>query len=138
MKVKEIQPIELKDFFMSITAGYGMTNKAFSNLRGVLNGIFIRCMELGIVQHNIVNEIDYRPFKKRFKPVQTKDDYSKEDKTRLLEYLRSRSGVYEDAIRFTNASTLYDEGVTLEELSLMMGQQYCNDIGLPEAAGNQK
>ncbi len=100
MKVKEIQPIELKDFFMSITAGYGMTNKAFSNLRGVLNGIFIRCMELGIVQHNIVNEIDYRPFKKRFKPVQTKDDYSKEDKTRLLEYLRSRSGVYEDAIRF--------------------------------------
>ena len=101
MPLRDITVIEIKDFFMIITKGHAITYKRFICVRGLLNGIMLRCIELGIIKNNPVMDIDYTLIKRRCKPVsQMKKDYTPEEKRNILEYLRESDNIYDLAVRF--------------------------------------
>ena len=99
--VVKITVLDIKDFFMVMTKDYAVTWKKLSNVRGMLNGIMIRCVELGLIDNNPVMNVDYSRIKRRCRPVQdTRSDYTVEEKKAILEYLRSSNNPYDLAARF--------------------------------------
>ena len=101
MEISKIRAVDVKDYFLMLTKDRKVTYKRLSGVKTILNGIMRRSVETGLVDFNCVNDIDYVEIKKRCKATEdTKDDYSLEEKELLMEYLRSQSGVYEQAILF--------------------------------------
>lgn len=99
--VVKITVLDIKDFFMVMTKGYEVTWKKVSNVRGMLKGIMIRCVELGLIENSPVMNVDYTQIKRRCRPVQdTRSDYSIEEKKAILEYLRGSYDPYDLAVRF--------------------------------------
>ena len=99
-RVRDITVLDIKDHFFEITKKHQITYKRFVTVKGVLNGIFSRCVELEIIPHNIILDVDCSAIKKRCKPEIPKSDYTASERKAILEHLRGCDGIYEYAIRF--------------------------------------
>ena len=77
-----------------------MTRKKFNNIKSVINGIYYYAIEMGIVAHNPVKDINCNQFS--FQAVNNDDDvYTMDDRKKLLEYLSTMpDDIYALAIRF--------------------------------------
>lgn len=101
MEISKIKAVNVKDYFLMLTKDRKVTYKRLGGVKTILNGIMRRSVELGIIDFNCINDIDYVEIKKRCKATEdAKDDYSLEEKELLMEYLRTQNGVYEQAILF--------------------------------------
>lgn len=100
MKVRDIKILELQTFYYSITSNFKITSKRLTNINVVLNGIFKRCVLLGVIEHNLVSDMDMNEFRKRCKPVNNnKDNYSADERKKLLDYLSNIDEMYALAIQ---------------------------------------
>ena len=102
MQVTKIGIRNFEDFLYTITKDFAITSKRLSNIRSVLNGILNRCVSRGIIEHNLLSDVNMKPFRKRCKPQNSnKDNYSKEERQAILDYLKDKTDAYSLAIRFS-------------------------------------
>lgn len=99
MRVKDITPKILVQFFRSITKDRTYTYKRISNARSVLNGIMYYAIEEDIITHNPVLDVNFKTF--TYKPIanQSFNVYSQEDTIKLLTYLADIDEPYALAIQ---------------------------------------
>ena len=99
MRVKDITPKILVQFFRSITKDRIYTYKRISNARSVLNGIMYYAIEEDIITHNPVLDVNFKTF--AYKPVanQNFNVYTQEDTIKLLTYLSDIDEPYALAIQ---------------------------------------
>lgn len=100
-KPRNIKPTDIRDVFLTITADYAISKTRFKSARSVLNGLFQYCCEQGYIDYNPVIQISYSQFKKRFKPIEKKNDYSRKEIVAICNYLSPSSNIYDIAIRFS-------------------------------------
>ena len=99
MRVKDITPKILMQFFRSITKDRLYTYKRISNARSVLSGIMYYAIEEDIITHNPVLDVNFKLF--AYKPVanQSFNVYTQEDTIKLLTYLSDIDEPYALAIQ---------------------------------------
>lgn len=101
MQVAKIEICDFEDFLYEITKDYAITSKRLSNIISVLNGIMRRCVSKKIIPHNLLTDVDKTIFHNRCKPANSqKDNYSKEERQKILDYLQDKTDGYSLAIRF--------------------------------------
>jgi integrase len=94
----EVTAKDLVQLFRKWTKNRDMTRKQFNNVKSLLNGIYYYAVEEGIVPHNLAKDINCKQFP--FKPVNNSDDvFTKEERTKLLDYLSSNNDIYSLAIQ---------------------------------------
>lgn len=99
IQVAKLSIRDFEDFYYSITANYSITSKRLSNITTVLNGIMKRCVSLEIITHNILADIDKKPFYRRCMPARRRNEiYSLEERSRILNHLKDRTDIYSLAI----------------------------------------
>lgn len=102
MQVAQIDIPDFEDFLYDITKDYAITSKRLSNIISVLNGIMRRCVSNKIIPHNLLADVDKTIFHNRCKPVNSiKDNYSAEERQKILDYLQDKTDGYSLAIRFS-------------------------------------
>lgn len=102
MQVAKIEISDFEDFLYDITKDYAITSKRLSNIISVLNGILRRCVSKKIIPHNLLADVDKHTFHNRCKPANTvKDNYSPEERQKMLAYLQDKTDAYSLAIRFS-------------------------------------
>ena len=101
MQVAKIGIPDFEDFLYDITKDYAITSKRLSNIISVLNGIMRRCVSRQIIPHNLLADVDKTIFHNRCKPINSvKDNYSAEERQKILDYLQDKTDGYSLAIRF--------------------------------------
>lgn len=98
--ISSIQLKDVKKLFLKMTADNSITRTRFNTAKSVLRGVFQYATEEGIITDNIVDKIDNKQFKKRFKPEESIINYSYEEICTILNDLRNSSNIYDYAIRF--------------------------------------
>ena len=87
------------NYFRSITKDRQMKRKYFSNIKSVLNGILYYSVELGIIEHNLISDIDCRQFS--FKPVNNNNDViTYDERILILKQLQNDDSLSSLAIQF--------------------------------------
>jgi len=101
MQVAKIEISDFEDFLYDVTRNYSITSKRLSNIISVLNGIMRRCVSRKIIPHNLLSDVDKKIFHNRCKPSNSqKDNYSAEERQKILDYLQDKTDAYSLAIRF--------------------------------------
>ncbi|MBQ0146104.1 MAG: tyrosine-type recombinase/integrase [Lachnospiraceae bacterium] len=100
MKIHEINPVTIKEVLFKITANNAISRTRFNSAKSVLNGFFTFLIDKGYMDQNPLQRIDFKQFKKRFKPVESRGNYSRDDVIKIVTALRDSSDVYDLAIRF--------------------------------------
>jgi len=65
MQVAKIEITHLENFLSDVTKGYAITSQRLSNIISVLNGIFRRCVSRHIIAHNLLADVDRKPYYRR-------------------------------------------------------------------------
>lgn len=93
---------DFEDYLYEITKNYAITSKRLSNILSVLNGIMKRCVSRGIIQHNILSDVDKKIFHNRCKSSKSnKENYTLEERKQILDYLSDKNDMYSLAIRLS-------------------------------------
>ena len=101
MQVAKIDIPDFEAFLYDITKDYAITSKRLTNIISVLNGILRRCVSKKIIPHNLLADVDKQIFHNRCKPENTeKDNYTSEERQKILDYLQDKTDAYSLAIRF--------------------------------------
>lgn len=101
MPITDIKPVTLIRFFRKLTKNREYTYKRISNARSVLNGIMAYAIELELISHNPVSDVNFKQF--TYKPIEVQSDnvFSKEDTIKLLSYLKCVNEPYSLAIQLS-------------------------------------
>ena len=89
MCVIDVKPIVLIRFFRKLTKDRTYTRKSVMNARSILSGMFHYAVEMEIIEHNPINDVDFKHF--TYKPIkkQTDNVFTKEQVQKLLTYLKT-------------------------------------------------
>lgn len=99
-KVVSIEMSDMETFFLDITANHAITYKRLINVKSVLNGVFKHGIRLKIIGHSPMAELDYKQFRTRCKPpASSKENYTEEERQKILGYLSSKTDVYSLSIQ---------------------------------------
>ena len=91
----------LENFFLEITKNHALSHKQLANLRSTLSGVFKYAVKLRCVPRSIIFDVDYKQFRTRCKPDDSKKDaYTDEERKKILLYLENKTDVYSLAISF--------------------------------------
>lgn len=96
----DIKSTDIRDLFLLMTANHEISKTRFNSAKGVLNGLLQHCLEKGYIDHNPLQNVSRLPLKKRFKPIERKDDYTAEEIYAICDYLAPSNNIYDIAIRF--------------------------------------
>ena len=137
MQVAKIEILDFENFLYDITKDFAITSKRLSNIISVLNGIMRRCVSRQIIQHNLLADVDKKIFYNRCKPQNTqKENYSAEERQRILNYLEDKTDAYSLAIRFSfylplrfseTAAIKYSD-IQGNKLSIQRAQRTCQKM----------
>lgn len=99
MRVADIKPIDLVRFFRTLTKDRTYTRKCITNIRALLNGILSYALEEEIISSNPLRDVNFKSF--TYKPVENQSNnvFTKDDVSKLLEYLNNISEPYALAIQ---------------------------------------
>ena len=103
LKMTDISIEDLEVFFFSITQNQAITQKGFTNVKSLLNGVFKFAIRkpLAIIDRNLVVDIDYNQFRNRCRPSGTNGGiYSEIHKKAILNALKDDDNIYSLAISF--------------------------------------
>lgn len=96
--IKELKSKDFVVLFRKWTCNRTMTRKYFNNIKSILNGIYAYAVEMEIVNHNPIKEINMRQF--AYKPVNNEHEvFSLEERSVLLESLSGSTEIYALAIQ---------------------------------------
>lgn len=99
MVIWDIDNRDLENFYYDITKNFAIDSKRLTNITSVLNGIFKHYVSLRLIPHNPLPDVDMSVFRKRCKPKNTsKDNYTRQERLDILEYLAPKEDVYSLAI----------------------------------------
>lgn len=99
-RIKDIELVDIEDFFLGITKNHSITYKRLTNIKSVLNGVFKYALRLKVINHNTMVDLDYKQFHTRCKPTSSnKQNYTEEERKQILEYLSSKKDIYSQAIK---------------------------------------
>lgn len=102
MQVAKIEISDFEKFLYDITMDYAITSKRLTNVISVLNGILRYCVSNKIITHNLLTDVDKQTFHNRCKPQNNKkDNYTAEERQKILDYLQDKTDGYSLAIRFS-------------------------------------
>lgn len=88
LKAKDFIP-----FFRTLTKDGNITRKRFNDGKSILNSMFYYAVELEIVEHNPLKDINYRQF--RYKAVNKKNSvFTLDERKLLLNYLLSKDDIF--------------------------------------------
>lgn len=95
--LKNLTPKNFIGFFREITKKGNMTRKRFNDVKSILNGVIYYAVELDIITHNHIRDINYRKF--AFKPEDKNViPYTEEERNMILSHLGN--DIYSCAIKF--------------------------------------
>lgn len=116
---------DLKDYLNKLTANYAIDKKRFTNILSVLNGVLNRCVERKIISHNPLNDVDRKNYREtRCKcSISDKDNYSIEERKKILNYLSDREDIYALAIQLAFYMT-----VRIGELLAFKYSDVCGNV----------
>lgn len=96
---------DFSDYFRFLTKDRKYTKKQFNNIKSVLNGLMDYAMELEIISHNPILDINCKRFP--FRPVNRKNDViTIDERNKILEHLESDMSIAALAIKFDFCLTL--------------------------------
>lgn len=94
--LRELKSKDFKVFFGKTIIKHNLTQKYFSEIKGVVNGILDYAVEEEIIPYNFVRNLNTNTF--AFKIVdeeeKTEEVYSVEDRTKLLKHLDKKNDLY--------------------------------------------
>ncbi|MBR5566441.1 MAG: tyrosine-type recombinase/integrase [Roseburia sp.] len=135
MRVKDITPKALTNFYRSLTKDRAYTYKSISNGRALLNGIMYLAVEEEIILHNPVLDVNFKDLP--YKPVKSQKNnvYTKKETAQLLTYLKDINEPYALAIqlsfylfiRIGETKAIRFEDIDLENRSVFLHSQVLND-----------
>lgn len=93
-----LKPKDFIKFFRGITKGGLITRKRFNDMKSVLNGIIYYAIELEIIEHNYLRDINYKQF--RYK-AENNDilPFTEEERIKIINHLPD-DDLYSLAIKF--------------------------------------
>ena len=84
--IRTLTPTDFIKFFRSLTKDRKMTRKRFNDVKSVLNGLFYYAIELEVINHNPLLEINYGQFS--YKPEKSKHlPFTEEERSRILAHV---------------------------------------------------
>ena len=96
--LRMLKPKDFIKFFREITKGGLITRKRFNDMKSVLNGIIYYAIELEIIEHNYLRDINYKQF--RYK-AENNDilPFTEEERIKIINHLPD-DDLYSLAIKF--------------------------------------
>lgn len=102
--IRTLAPNDFIKFFRELTKGRAITRKRFNDIKSVLNGILYYSIELDIINHNPLLEINYGQFP--YKPETPKYmPFTEEERARILAHI-TENDLYSLAIKLDFHLTL--------------------------------
>ena len=99
IRVSEVSQKYLARFFRNLTKRRQFTKQAVNNIRSIFSGMLSYAVELELIEHNPIHDVDFKRLP--FKPVPDKqeDVFTREEAYKLLTYLEPLDDPYALAIR---------------------------------------
>ena len=102
--IRNLTPTDFIKFFRVLTKGRSMTRKRFNDVKSIINGLYYYAIEIDIVSHNPLLEINYNQFP--YKPEKSKHlPFTEEERLKLLHHV-PESDLYALAIKLDFYLTL--------------------------------
>ena len=96
--IRLLKPKDFIKFFREVTKGGEVTRKRFNDMKSVLNGIIYYAIELEIIEHNYLRDINYKQF--RYKAENNNIlPFTEEDRLKIIAH-RPNDDLYSLALKF--------------------------------------
>lgn len=96
--IRLLKPKDFIKFFREVTKGGEITRKLFNDMKSVLNGIIYYAIELEIIEHNYLRDINYKQF--RYKAENNNIlPFTEEERLKIIAHLPN-DDLYSLALKF--------------------------------------
>lgn len=96
--IRLLKPKDFIKFFREVTKGGEITRKRFNDMKSVLNGIIYYAIELEIIEHNYLRDINYKQF--RYKAENNNIlPFTEEERLKIIAHLPN-DNLYSLALKF--------------------------------------
>lgn len=96
--IRLLKPKDFIKFFREVTKGGEITRKRFNDMKSVLNGIIYYAIELEIIEHNYLRDINYKQF--RYKAENNNIlPFTEEERLKIIAHLPNND-LYSLALKF--------------------------------------
>ena len=96
--IRLLKPKDFIKFFREVTKGGEVTRKRFNDMKSVLNGIIYYAIELEIIEHNYLRDINYKQF--RYKAENNNIlPFTEEERLKIIAHLPN-DDLYSLALKF--------------------------------------
>lgn len=96
--IRLLKPKDFIKFFREVTKGGEITRKRFNDMKSVLNGIIYYAIELEIIEHNYLRDINYKQF--RYKAENNNIlPFTEEERLKIIAHLPN-DDLYSLALKF--------------------------------------
>lgn len=96
--IRLLKPKDFIKFFREVTKGGEVTRKRFNDMKSVLNGIIYYAIELEIIEHNYLRDINYKQF--RYKAENNNIlPFTEEERLKIIAHLPNND-LYSLALKF--------------------------------------
>ena len=96
--IRLVKPKDFIKFFREVTKGGEVTRKRFNDMKSVLNGIIYYAIELEIIEHNYLRDINYKQF--RYKAENNNIlPFTEEERLKIIAHLPN-DDLYSLALKF--------------------------------------
>jgi integrase len=120
MPLSNIKVQDYIAFFRRITKDRELTRKRFNDLKSIMNSMLYLCVERGIIEHNCLQDINYRQFAYKSENAVIKP-YTEEERLLIINHLDNED-FYSLAIKFDFHLVL-----RIGELKGLKWSDICND-----------
>lgn len=96
--LKLLKPKDFIKFFREVTKGGKITRKRFNDMKSVMNGIIYYSVELEIIEHNFLRDINYRQF--HYKAENNNIlPFTEIERKRIINHLSDKDDLYSLALK---------------------------------------
>lgn len=98
VSLKLLKPKDFIKFFREVTKGGKITRKRFNDMKSVMNGIIYYAVELEIIEHNFLRDINYRQFHYK---AENNDilPFTEIERKKIINYLSDKDDLYSLALK---------------------------------------
>lgn len=93
-----LKPKDFIQFFREVTKGGKITRKRFNDMKSVMNGIIYYAIELEIIEHNYLRDINYRQFHYRAENNNILP-FTEIERKKIIDHLSDKSDLYSLALK---------------------------------------
>ena len=96
--LKLLKPKDFIKFFREVTKGGTITRKRFNDMKSVMNGIIYYAVELEVIEHNFLRDINYRQF--HYKAENNNIlPFTEIERKKIIDHLSNKDDLYSLALK---------------------------------------